>query len=71
MATLAKEFRHWTREEYERLVAEGFFQPDERLEVMRDPQNGVYRWRTLLRAGNTVSPPERPEMSIAVTDLLP
>src|SRR5258706_12147964 len=34
MATLAKEFRHWTREEYERLVAEGFFQPEERLELV-------------------------------------
>jgi Uma2 family endonuclease len=34
MATLAKEFRHWTREEYERLVAEGFFLPEERLELV-------------------------------------
>jgi Uma2 family endonuclease len=185
MATLAKEFRHWTREEYERLVAEGFFQPDERLElvdglifemspqspphavairlarralerivpegfdvlvqmplaldddsepepdlavvrgsdprenlishptsavlvieiadsslrhdrdkaalyaragipeywivnlkercleVLRDPQNAVYRPRTVLRAGNTVSPLACPEASIAVADLLP
>ncbi len=34
MATLAQEFRHWTREEYERLVAEGFFHPEERLELV-------------------------------------
>lgn len=34
MAMLAAETRHWTREEYERLVAEGFFQPEERLELV-------------------------------------
>ena len=34
MATLAREFRRWSREEYERLVAEGFFQPEERLELV-------------------------------------
>jgi Uma2 family endonuclease len=34
MALLAEEFRHWTREEYERLVAEGFFQAEERLELV-------------------------------------
>src|SRR6266852_3360873 len=185
MATLASEFRHWSREEYERLVAEGFFQPEERLElvdglifemrpqspphavairlarralepnfsegfevliqmplaldddsepepdlavvrghdprenltshptaavlvievadssllrdrekaalyarvripdywilnlkercleVSRDPQNGVYRSRSVLRAGDTVRPLARPEMSIAISDLLP
>src|SRR5258708_12898371 len=34
METRPKDFRHWTREEYERLVAEGFFQPEERLELV-------------------------------------
>jgi len=34
MATPATEFRRWTREEYERLVAAGFFQPEERLELV-------------------------------------
>ncbi|HEV7505464.1 MAG TPA: Uma2 family endonuclease [Thermoanaerobaculia bacterium] len=185
MATLAQEFRHWTREEYERLVAEGFFQPEERLElvdgiifemspqspphavairlarralepifsdsfdvlvqmplaldedsepepdlavvrgrdprqnltshpteaalvievadsslsrdrekaslyarvgisdywivnlkercveVSRDPQNGAYRSRSVLRAGDSVRPLARPEMPIAISDLLP
>jgi len=185
MATLAAETRHWTREEYERLVAEGFFQPGERLElvdglifemtpqnswhaaaiqalqeallpvfgkgfslrvqmplalghdsepepdlavvaghwrnyrdrhpatamlvvevaettllhdrerkaglyargdipdywilnragacleVLRDPVDGSYRSRTVLRAGDTVSPLGRPDFSIAVADLLP
>ncbi len=185
MATLATEFRHWSREEYERLVAEGFFQPEEKLElvdglifemspqspphavairlarralepnfsegfevliqmplaldddsepepdlavvrghdprenlishptaavlvievadssllrdrekaalyarvgipeywilnlkercleVSRDPQNGVYRSRSVLRAGDTVRPLARPEMSIAISGLLP
>ena len=41
------------------------------LEVLRDPQNGAYRSRTLLRAGDTVSAVARPESSIAVADLLP
>jgi Uma2 family endonuclease len=185
MTTPALEFRHWTREEYERLVEEGFFQPEERLELvdgqifemtpqsvphavgvrlarrelgrafsegfdilvqmplaldddsepepdlavvrgndprenltshpttavlvievadsslrrdrekaalyaragipdywimnlrerclefLRDPQNGVYRSRTILRTGDSVSPLARPDVSIAVADLLP
>lgn len=44
---------------------------DRCLEVLRDPQNGVYRSRTVLRAGDSVSPLARPDVSIAVTDLLP
>lgn len=48
MATLAAEFRRWTREEYERLVEEGFFQPGERLELVdgfiyeMTPQGGLH-----------------------------
>lgn len=34
MATLAAETRRWTREEYERRIADGFFQPEERLELI-------------------------------------
>ncbi len=185
MATLATEFRRWTREEYERLVAEGFFQPEERLElvdglifemsphspphavairlarralerifsegfdvlvqmplaldedsepepdlavvkgndprenltshpttavlvievadsslhrdrdkatlyarvgipdywimnlrdrcleIQRDPRNGIYRSRSVLRTGDTISPLARPDVAIAVADLLP
>lgn len=41
------------------------------LEVYRDPGDGVYRTRIVLRAGDTVSPVARPEASIAVADLLP
>jgi Uma2 family endonuclease len=41
------------------------------LEVLRDPKDGVYRSRTILRAGDTISPLARPDVSIAVSDLLP
>lgn len=34
MATAAVETRRWTREEYERLVAQGFFHPEERIELV-------------------------------------
>jgi Uma2 family endonuclease len=34
MATLAVDLRRWTREEYERLAEEGFFQPEERVELV-------------------------------------
>jgi len=41
------------------------------LEVYRDPRDGVYQTRTILRAGASVSPLGRPEAVIAVSDLLP
>ena len=41
------------------------------LEVCRDPVDGVYQTRMVLRAGDTVSPLGRPESVIAVSDLLP
>lgn len=41
------------------------------LEVYRDPADGAYRTRLVLRAGDTVSPLSRPDASIAVSDLLP
>ena len=34
MATPNVDVRHWTREEYERLIEQGFFQPDERCELV-------------------------------------
>src|SRR5215213_4175153 len=34
MATATIDLRRWTREEYERLVEEGFFHPEERLELV-------------------------------------
>jgi len=34
MAAPAVDIRRWTREEYERLVEEGFFRPDERVELV-------------------------------------
>ena len=34
MAIPAADFRRWTREEYERLVEQGFFRPDERIELV-------------------------------------
>lgn len=45
--------------------------PRRTLEVYRDPGDGAYRTRTVLRAGDSVSPVTRPETSIAVADLLP
>jgi Uma2 family endonuclease len=34
MATLSTDARRWTREEYERLVEQGFFHPEERCELV-------------------------------------
>ncbi|HEY7216196.1 MAG TPA: Uma2 family endonuclease [Thermoanaerobaculia bacterium] len=41
------------------------------LEVYREPKDGVYMSRTILRAGDNVSPQARPEAPIPVTSLLP
>jgi Uma2 family endonuclease len=41
------------------------------LEVYRSPVDGEYRSRTVLRAGESVSPLAGPGISIAVADLLP
>lgn len=41
------------------------------LEVMREPQDGDYRSRQLLKPGDTVSPLAAPGASIRVADLLP
>jgi len=41
------------------------------LEVFRDPIDGAYQTRIILRAGDSVSPLGRPEAMIAVSDLLP
>lgn len=41
------------------------------LEVYRDPVDGIYRTRLILREGDTVSPVSRPEVSLKVVDLLP
>jgi Uma2 family endonuclease len=41
------------------------------VEVYRDPAGDVYRSRTVLRAGDHVSPLSRPEASIPIADLLP
>jgi Uma2 family endonuclease len=45
--------------------------PRRTLEVYRNPTDGVYRRRIVLRAGDSVSPVTRPGVSIAVADLLP
>jgi Uma2 family endonuclease len=42
-----------------------------RLEVFRDPGNGIYQSKTLLKATDRISPLARPEASILVADLLP
>jgi Uma2 family endonuclease len=41
------------------------------LEVYRDPRDGEYRSRTILRAGDTITPLARPKASIPVADLFP
>ena len=41
------------------------------LEVLRDPRDGVYRSRTLLKAGDIISPLAKPGVSIPVSNLLP
>jgi len=41
------------------------------LEVYREPSDGLYRSRTALQAGDTVSPLARPEAVIPVADLMP
>jgi Uma2 family endonuclease len=41
------------------------------LEVFRDPVDGTYQTRIILRAGDNVSPLGRPGAVIAVSDLLP
>ncbi|HEY0556156.1 MAG TPA: Uma2 family endonuclease [Thermoanaerobaculia bacterium] len=41
------------------------------LEVHRDPKGGAYQTRRILRAGETISPLARPEISILVAELLP
>ena len=41
------------------------------LEIYRDPVDGIYQARRVLREGDTVSPLSRPEVSLKVVDLLP
>lgn len=41
------------------------------LEVYRDPEDGIYRSHTILREGDSISPIARPDVTIAVSDLLP
>jgi len=41
------------------------------LEVYRDPVGGTYRTRRLLRRGEQIAPLGRPDVTIAVDDLLP
>jgi hypothetical protein len=73
MATSAVDVHRWTREEYERLVDDGYFGPDERVElvVYREPRNGAYPSRTVLKAGDSVSPLACPEASLLVANFLP
>jgi Uma2 family endonuclease len=44
---------------------------DWQLDVYRDPQDGEYRSRIILRSEDSVTPLVRPELRIAVADLLP
>ena len=54
MATATVDIRRWTREEYERLVEQGFFDPEERLELVdgvileMSPQSGRHATGVLL-----------------------
>jgi len=40
-------------------------------EVYRDPENGMYQTRLVLRAGDAVSPLSQPETRLGISDLLP
>lgn len=51
MATSAVDVRRWTREEYERLVEEGFFRPEERIELV----DGVIYEMTPQSVGHAVA----------------
>jgi len=44
---------------------------DDVLEVLRDPQAGAYRSRTILRAEDRVAPLTWPDLDVSVRDLLP
>ncbi len=44
---------------------------DQQLEVLRDPRDGRYQSRSILVAGDAVSPLAKPDISIPVSDLLP
>ena len=41
------------------------------VEICRDPENGIYRTRLILRRGEQIAPLARPDEPIAVVDLLP
>src|SRR3954453_3005011 len=40
-------------------------------EVYRDPENGIYQTRLVLRAGDTIPPLSQPEACLRISDLLP
>jgi Uma2 family endonuclease len=44
---------------------------ERRLEVYRNPQDGIYQSRTILQQGDFISPLARPDVSIPVSELLP
>lgn len=44
---------------------------DRTLEVYREPAQGTYRSRVILRSAEAISPLSRPQVAIAVRDLLP
>ena len=57
MATATADLRRWTREEYERLVEQGFFHPEEKIELVdgvileMSPQSSVHTIGVLLIQG--------------------
>jgi hypothetical protein len=71
MQTTYPRIRRWTRVEYDRLIDQGVFQPDERLEllagqlVVREPQGDPHS------LGEHGAPLAAPTSHIAVVDLLP
>ena len=78
MATYPIRNRHWTRKEYDELIKSGFFDEDEPIEVYREPgpdRSAEFGWRFLdvqaLRRGTTIAPLARPDVTVAVADLLP
>jgi hypothetical protein len=60
-----------TRQPGQRVSSEGCREPARYLTCPQDPREGRYRSHQILRIGDTVSPPARPEARIAVADLFP
>jgi hypothetical protein len=68
------ELKRWTRVEYEKLIDQGVFTPEDRIEPIRSatmPYGWDYRLVQIVRPGESVTALSAPHASIVVADLLP